>query len=256
MVLEDASIIKMTQEKFKKVYDPKVIGAQNLIKPFKPNDLDFILFFSSISSIIGNQDQINYAAGNSFLDSYAQHLSLLGFRSYVVNLGAVDNVGVIATDFQLRKIMQLRETQNKQFTTIQVFNVINSILRTKIIVQHIPSFDLLTLCKTFSFINEKCGHLIQRQVESNSKGTKETLSISALKLMIGKILQMDGNSINEKEKLTSYGVDSLLAVEISSLLSSKFSIQVSQMDILSGATLNSFLINNSGISINSALAKK
>jgi len=58
-----------------------------------------------------------------------------------------------------------------------------------------------------------------------------------LKKQIEKILQLDENTIDENEKLTTYGVDSLLAVEISSMLSKAFSLKVSQMDILGGATV-------------------
>jgi acyl carrier protein len=43
--------------------------------------------------------------------------------------------------------------------------------------------------------------------------------------------------VDVNEKLTSYGVDSLLAVEISSMLNKTFGIKISQMDILSGITV-------------------
>jgi len=224
MVLDDARIPNMDSEKFSRVYDPKVLGAQNLIKAFKPQDLDFFILFSSISSIIGNLEQSNYASANAYLDAYAIHLSKKGYNSHVVNLGAVDDVGVIATNFQLRKMMQLREVASKdsKFTIHHVFHLLTFVLKTKV-VQHIPYFELLGLCKTFPMLSEKASHLIIRKSE-----------------VVVKMLQIEAKDMNENEKLTTYGVDSLLAVEISSLLS-KYGVQISQMDILGGATIASIL---------------
>jgi len=240
MVLDDARIPNMDSKKFSRVYDPKVLGAQNLIKAFKPQDLDFFILFSSISSIIGNLEQSNYASANAYLDAFAIHLSKKGYKSHVVNLGAVDDVGVIATNFQLRKVMQLREVASKdsKFTIQHVFHLLNFVLKTKI-VQHIPYFELLNLCRTYPMLAEKGSHLIVRKSEVVTKNS-ETLTLDTLRDMIAKMLQIEAKEMNENEKLTTYGVDSLLAVEISSLLS-KFGIQISQMDILGGATISSIL---------------
>jgi acyl carrier protein len=198
------------------------------------------LFFSSISAIIGNQEQSSYASANSFLDNYAHFLSQKGFPAYSLNLGAVDDVGVIATDFQLRKIMQVRGVSNGQITVNEVLKIINNILRSKC-VQHVPSFDILPLIKSSTLMAQKSSHLVKRIFIDAKSEDKQDLNVDALKVLIGNLLQIEVGAINENEKLTTYGVDSLLAVEISSLLESKFEIKVSQMDILGGATINSFL---------------
>eukprot|EP01080_Neovahlkampfia_damariscottae_P004960 gene4960-8554_t len=240
MVLDDDNILKLTKERFSNVYEPKVQGAKNLMKPLNPKDLDFVLFFSSISSIIGNPEQSNYAAANCFLDNYAHHLSTLGFPAYALNLGAVDDVGVIANDFQLRKIMKLRGISNENLTVQEIFKIIDSILRSKT-VQHLPSLDLISLCKNYPLMAQKCGHLVERVYVKVGNENKQELNVEALKVLIGGLLQVEPSDINEKEKLTTYGVDSLLAVEISSLLDTKFDIKVSQMDILSGASVASLI---------------
>jgi acyl carrier protein len=86
---------------------------------------------------------------------------------------------------------------------------------------------------------EKGSHFVIRKSEVVTKST-ETLTLETLKNMIAMMLQIEAKGMNENEKLTTYGVDSLLAVEISSLLA-KYGIQVSQMDILGGATISSIL---------------
>lgn len=241
MVLDDIRIDKMSKESFLKVYDPKVIGAKNLIKEFLPKDLDFFILFSSISSIIGNLEQGNYVAANAFLDGFAQKLAHQGYKAHVVNLGAVDDVGVIANDFQLRKILQLRNVQNKLFTVEKIFEVLTFILKSKT-VQVIPYFEMGSLCKNFSLVFEKCSHLVTKQYEEVGDGKKANINADALKLIIGKMLQIEPSSINENEKLITYGIDSIGAVELSSILSSKFGISLSQMEILGGASISSILV--------------
>lgn len=53
---------------------------------------------SSISGIIGNIGQSNYAAGNTFEDALAHYRVSLGEKATSIDLGAVSNVGVMAED--------------------------------------------------------------------------------------------------------------------------------------------------------------
>ena len=56
---------------FETVLSSKVTGTCNLWKYFSPFKPDFITLFSSISSILGNIGQTDYAAANSFLNAFA-----------------------------------------------------------------------------------------------------------------------------------------------------------------------------------------
>ncbi|CAG8909974.1 unnamed protein product [Penicillium egyptiacum] len=54
------------------------------------------LMFSSVSGIVGQAGQANYASGNSFLDVFAQCRDGLGLAASVVDMGAVEDVGRIS----------------------------------------------------------------------------------------------------------------------------------------------------------------
>jgi acyl transferase domain-containing protein/acyl carrier protein/NAD(P)-dependent dehydrogenase (short-subunit alcohol dehydrogenase family) len=70
-VIQDAYLLKKTQEQAEAVLRPKVRGAVNLDEVTRDEPLDFVAFFSSGSGVFGNPGQADYAAANAFLDEFA-----------------------------------------------------------------------------------------------------------------------------------------------------------------------------------------
>lgn len=105
MVLEDNLLTNMSEASFSKVLSPKVTGAMVLNQVTADEELDFILFFSSLQSFVGNLGQGNYAAASTFLDGYAKYMAQQ--RSYpisVINWGYWGDVGAVASD-KYRELM-------------------------------------------------------------------------------------------------------------------------------------------------------
>ncbi|PYH84622.1 hypothetical protein BO82DRAFT_381420 [Aspergillus uvarum CBS 121591] len=102
MVLRDQSYLNMSYEDWTTCLNPKVQGAWNLHHAVINHSLDFFLVFSSISAINGFPGQANYAAANSFLAAFTQHRRQLGLQSSILDLGPVEDVGIISKDPKLR----------------------------------------------------------------------------------------------------------------------------------------------------------
>ena len=64
MVLSDGIFSGMSLETFEKVLRPKVCGSNNLDEVFSSKELDFFIMCSSLSAVVGNPGQANYAAAN------------------------------------------------------------------------------------------------------------------------------------------------------------------------------------------------
>ncbi|GKT93280.1 polyketide synthase [Colletotrichum tofieldiae] len=98
MVLRDQSFPKMTHEEWTAAVNPKVQGTWNLHNACETAglDLDFFLLFSSISGVIGQRGQANYAAANTFLDAFVQYRQALGLKASVVDIGAMVDYGYLA----------------------------------------------------------------------------------------------------------------------------------------------------------------
>jgi 3-oxoacyl-(acyl-carrier-protein) synthase/acyl carrier protein len=102
-VVADAAIANQTDADFTLVTDPKVKGAWNLHRATLDCDLEFFVMYSSLTSIVGTPGQINYAAGNAFLDAMASYRTARGFPALTINWGAWKNLGVAAgTEVQSR----------------------------------------------------------------------------------------------------------------------------------------------------------
>ncbi len=69
MVLEDCLFDQMTGDKFRKVVAPKVQATENLLQFLASEPLRFVILYSSISAVVGNFAQSNYASANSYLDA-------------------------------------------------------------------------------------------------------------------------------------------------------------------------------------------
>jgi malonyl CoA-acyl carrier protein transacylase/acyl carrier protein len=70
-VPDGAMIIRRTREMSEKVLAPKITGTLCLYQLFQDMSLDFMVFYSSLASILPLPGQTAYAAANAFLDAFA-----------------------------------------------------------------------------------------------------------------------------------------------------------------------------------------
>jgi enoyl-CoA hydratase/carnithine racemase/NAD(P)-dependent dehydrogenase (short-subunit alcohol dehydrogenase family)/acyl carrier protein/SAM-dependent methyltransferase len=105
MVLEDRLLADMDEACFERVLKPKATGALSLARATAGLELDFMLFFSSAQSFVGNLGQANYAAASTFVDGFAS--ALRANRSHpvvVINWGFWSEVGAVASE-RYRQLM-------------------------------------------------------------------------------------------------------------------------------------------------------
>ncbi|KKY32350.1 putative polyketide synthase [Diaporthe ampelina] len=105
-VVADAVWESMSYEDWTAATRPKTIGSWNLHKVL-PGDMDFFVFLSSASGVIGNRGQANYAAGNCFQDALARYRAHLGLKNSVsLDLGPVMGAGMLENDEKTLAILK------------------------------------------------------------------------------------------------------------------------------------------------------
>ncbi|RRR73825.1 MAG: SDR family NAD(P)-dependent oxidoreductase, partial [Candidatus Viridilinea halotolerans] len=95
-LLDDGILLNQTWARCAAVLAPKVTGAWLLHQLSATCDLDLFVLFSSLSSIVGNPGQGNYAAANAFLDGVALRRQQQGLPGLSINWGAWAEVGMAA----------------------------------------------------------------------------------------------------------------------------------------------------------------
>ncbi|MCE7987757.1 MAG: SDR family NAD(P)-dependent oxidoreductase [Caldilinea sp. CFX5] len=96
-VIDDGLLLQQTAARFAQVMAPKVAGTWHLHTQTCDLPLDFFVAFSSVSSLLGNRGQSNYAAANAFMDALAQQRRQAGLPALSINWGGWAEVGLAAT---------------------------------------------------------------------------------------------------------------------------------------------------------------
>ena len=98
----------MTHEDWEAATAPKIRGTWNLHTAFADSNLDFFVLFSSISGIVGNPGQANYASANTFLDAFVQFRHGKGLSASVLDVGVMDNVGYVSQNQAVMEHLKAR----------------------------------------------------------------------------------------------------------------------------------------------------
>ncbi len=109
-VLADALLPDQSLETFETAFHAKAIGAYNLhraSREFAVN-LDYFVLYSSISGVIGNVGQSNYAAANTYLDALAEHRREKALPAVSIAWGAIGDAGMLERDEAVARVLEAR----------------------------------------------------------------------------------------------------------------------------------------------------
>ncbi|KAI3329679.1 putative polyketide synthase [Ustulina deusta] len=275
MVLRDKPYETMTHDDYHTAIHAKVAGTWNLhnmaLEEQKDAPLDFFTMLSSISSIVGNKGQANYAAANSFLDAFSSYRVARGLAANTVNLGVIQDVGYVAEEgsglearFDRRQWTPIDEGMLRRIVGYSVFQQVGKPLNAQSKAQLITglAYPLLTdgsdLAeeKRFGYLfggivaggeggdddagNDQTTQAIKAFGVMHTSGTDAaTLAKAALGLLTGQITKIL-NLATEMEPgkpLMAYGLDSLSAVELRGWVRQKLGAELSTLDITNASSL-------------------
>ena len=103
MVLDDAIVANLDDDRFLRVLTPKVLGAENLDAVTRGLALDYFVLFSSITTVAGHHGQGNYVAANAYMEGFARNRRLRGLPALAVAWGIISDVGAAAINEKARK---------------------------------------------------------------------------------------------------------------------------------------------------------
>jgi polyketide synthase PksM len=96
IVLQDQSLEKMDETRFRAGLAPKIDVSVRMAQVFRQEPLDFVLFFSSAVAFEKVPGQSNYAAGSTFEDAFACYLAKhWACPVKIMNWGYWGSVGIV-----------------------------------------------------------------------------------------------------------------------------------------------------------------
>ncbi|TGJ87024.1 hypothetical protein E0Z10_g1720 [Xylaria hypoxylon] len=267
MVLNDRPFSSMTIDEYHATLHCKVKGTWNLHEVSLEQDqaLDFFTLLSSISGIYGSPGQANYAAANTFLDTFASFRRGLGLPACSIDLGAVSNVGYLSqrddlkeryddavwdhiTESVLREALRLSIQQQEQ-TPINHQSASHMITGLRIPqprdspLSRDPRFSgLFSLNRTSE--SQEASHEGTKDLESiravirSKAGAKVILDTTAqaMSKYFERILRVT-DSLDFARPLSAYGIDSLAAVEVRNFLKVELSVELTTLEIINATSL-------------------
>ncbi len=255
MVLQDGLLNGLDEGSFAKVMAPKILGALHLHQYSQHQPLDLFVLLSSVSSATGNIGQANYAAANAFLDGFAYYRRSLGLPATTINWGALSEVGVAARDEKVRQLLEksgiIGINIEQALHALDVLSDHNPLQMTVALIDWekwsgvlpqtaiSPIFQQLIRKKTSGRDSEKMGkrqELLRTLAGLDLKARQEFLQ-SLLVEKLANALQLPAAKIDRQQNMLDFGVDSLIAAEISNSFHSQYGLELSTMDFFQGVSI-------------------
>ncbi|KAH9908264.1 beta-ketoacyl synthase domain-containing protein [Xylariomycetidae sp. FL2044] len=261
MVLRDKPFSGMGLNDFEYVLGPKVRGSENLDRLFHSTKLDFFILFSSLSRVVGNAGQSNYAAANMYMTSLVNQRQQRGVVGSVIDiailvgLGYIHRLNDVSLESQMRQAGYMPLSEPDLHTIFaeaiqaglpgsSMDPVIQTGLRrsAKAPWSRIPRFSHMAVADQLTAQKRETaqgpGSTLREKLAS-ANGGNETLDVLQTEFCkkIGSMLGIDIEKINKEAPLVSLGIDSLVAVELRSWCLAELMIDVPVLRVLGGASL-------------------
>ncbi|RYH01248.1 KR domain-containing protein [Salipiger sp. IMCC34102] len=92
--IDDAPFMTKSQSSVEAVFSPKIRGAQIIEECLPRADLDWLVLFSSTSTVTGPVGQVDYVAANEYLNAFAQSHAAGPMRVVSLNWGVWNEIGM------------------------------------------------------------------------------------------------------------------------------------------------------------------
>ncbi|VUC24936.1 unnamed protein product [Clonostachys rosea] len=253
MQLQDGIFQKLGADQWNSVLRSKINTTKNLHQ-YLPSDLDFFICLSSVAGIIGSRGQSNYNSGNTFQDAFVHYRRSIGLPGTSINLSLVTDIGV-ATEKD--EAFQLLSTgglvgMNEQHVLIAVRAAMAQQSPSQPIIglSHQSYFKRVDIPEPYwlseaRFLPLKAGSDPGQDSQGSGDQDFETeLSrvsslASAVEIVLTGIMQRLAKLTNRaledldsSQSPSTYGVDSLVAVELRNWISNQLKSTVSIFEIV------------------------
>jgi acyl transferase domain-containing protein/thioesterase domain-containing protein/acyl carrier protein len=254
-VLADGVLAEMTLDQLDRAMRPKAIGAWNLHAATRDAALDWFVMFSSVASVLGSPGQANYAAGNAALDALAHHRRTLGLPALAINWGPWGGSGM-AVEAGRDSAVQSRGM--KLIQPNEGLDLLGKLLRAdepQVAVMDVAWGDMLKLLGTrrpalladIAQEVEQAGgqtvsrvdHAFRQRLLDADDATRQELVQDYIRNELARIMGVEPDSLEADQPLSTFGLDSLLALELKNNLEGRLDFTLPMAKLMEGPSIAS-----------------
>jgi NAD(P)-dependent dehydrogenase (short-subunit alcohol dehydrogenase family)/acyl carrier protein len=270
MILDDAPIERLTEERMWKAMAPKMMGAWNLHVLTADVPLDFFVMFSSFASIVGTPGQANYAAGNAFLDALAYYRRARGLPALSVNWSVVGEVGYVANTQEVaQRLDRPGITPMTVADTLDALDALTSSRAVQVGVAQLNWKEVLQLLSSrtparFAGLAMETGtqgggsitNSRAREILEADEAAVPLLLEAYICEVLARAMQTSPAQIDTEQSLLNLGLDSLISVEVRNRIDDDFGIKIPLSKFKQGASVKTFAAHVAEILLGATRGKR
>ena len=225
-VIDDGVIAAQSQERFRRVYEPKGVAVRNIAAATAELQLDFLVLFSSTAAILGPPGQANYAAANASMDAMAHNLRAEGRPALSIQWGPWGDHGLAAAlSDENRKRLAARgmEFMGARACLAAMDALAGTDLAQAAVapvhweryVASLPPGCPTAMFERLARARNTARRNLMAELDAAPATQRRGVLENFVRDQIARSLGMaDGNTIGERQRLFDLGFDSLMAVEL------------------------------------------
>lgn len=254
MVIDDRLMVGMDEEAIERVVRPKVAGALHLEHLTRGLALDYLLLYSSATTLFGNPGQFNYVAANAFLEGLARRMKARGVPALAVSWGGIEDAGYlsrhIGADANLKKRFSsnlisaqtaldgldwLYDGTGQQTDTVCAIARIDwGVAKRELASTRSPTFAAVGTAATSHQDADAAATLERLRTLPPEEATAALLEIVVAE--IARVLRLPAKDVDRHQPLAEIGMDSLMMLELRNVVEANLQVELPMMSLASGIT--------------------
>lgn len=254
MVLDDRLIQGIDRESIETVLRPKASGALNLERIAGRLTLDYLLLFSSATTLFGNPGQFNYVAGNAYVEGIARRIRAKGLPALAVAWGAIEDAGYLARHIEANASLKRRfastlmparmalngldwafDAKGRQLAdACAIARVDWAMAKRELAAVRSPTFNAIETGSVSRQSGQAAVTLERLRAMPPEEATAALLDIVVEE--IARVLRLPPKEVDRHRPLADIGMDSLMMLELRTTVEASLQIELPMMSLASGIT--------------------